>query len=271
MSGEKMSINANRAVRALTCLSLAAVIAGLLQGCPLLVVGAAGGAALIATDRRTLGSQTEDKEIQAKTAAQLATDMPDTAHVDTTVFNRLTLLTGEVPDEASKRKAEAIARQVNNVRGVVNELAVQGASSFVSRSGDSYTTSKVKASLLHEKDLSSNNFKVVTTRGIVYLMGLVTPQEGSHAADVASRVSGVTQVVKVYQYIKPGEPLLPPEVSPGTGGAARAGSDGENASEAATVGAVPDNSVSARPIETQSPAPIKNSAPIQPGTAPNRK
>ncbi len=172
-----------------------------LQGCPLLVAGATGGGALVASDRRTLGTQTEDREIQVKVATHLKRELADEAHVSTTVFNRRVLLTGEVPNLATKLKAETIARTVANVEGVVNELVIQGASSFGSRSNDSYLTAKVKASHVHASDISATFIKVVTERGIVYLMGLVTKNEGDRAAELAGRVPGVLQVVKAFQYI----------------------------------------------------------------------
>ena len=84
----------------------------------------------MATDRRTLGAQTEDREIQVKAIAQINQNLPDQAHVNVTVFNRRVLLTGEVPDEASKQKAEQIVRGMNNVNTIVNELAMQPASSI---------------------------------------------------------------------------------------------------------------------------------------------
>ncbi|BBE10440.1 transport-associated protein [Mycoavidus cysteinexigens] len=176
-----------------------------LQGCPLLVAGAAGGGALVASDRRTLGAQTEDREIQVKAVAQLKRELPNEAHISVTAFNRRVLLTGEAPNASAKLKAETIVRAIGNVQEVVNELAVQGASSFASRSNDSYLTAKIKASHVNAPDISATFIKVVTERGIVYLMGLVTNSEGKRAAELAGRVPGVLQVVKVFQYISDAE------------------------------------------------------------------
>jgi osmotically-inducible protein OsmY len=122
-----------------------------------------------------------------------------------TSYNRRVLLTGEVPDEATKAEVERQVMDIEGVQGVVNELAVAGAASFASRSNDALITGKVKASLVDAKDISANNFKVTTERGIVYLMGRVTQREGSRGAEVARGVSGVTQVVKVFEYIDPSE------------------------------------------------------------------
>jgi osmotically-inducible protein OsmY len=249
-------------VRTTLVVSLAAGLAATLQGCVLAVAGAAGGGALMATDRRTLGAQTEDREIQVKALAQLSNNLPDAAHTNVTVFNRRVLITGEVPDDASKQKAETLIRGLNNVNSIANELAVQPASSFSSRTNDTYLEGRVKTALIGEKNLSANNFKVVCERGIIYLLGLVTVDEGNRGADAASRVPGVVQVVKVFQYIQ----------SPEAAAAAVAAST-VSAPDAASVpavsepttSAIPDSSVSARPLDQQAPAPVTNSGAVHPG------
>jgi len=176
-----------------------------LQGCPLLVVGAAGGGALMATDRRTVGTQAEDREIQIKAKLQLSNGLPDSAHLNVAVVHNNVLLTGEVPSEIAKKNAEEIVRGIENVKNVIDETAVLPPSSFGSRSNDTYLESRVKAALIGEKAISANDFKVVSERATIYLMGLVTDQEGDQGALVASQVPGVKQVVKVFRYITPEE------------------------------------------------------------------
>ncbi|CDY78054.1 21 kDa hemolysin precursor [Caballeronia glathei] len=249
--------------RATLMASLLSGVVLTLQGCPLLVVGGVGAGTLVATDRRTLGAQTEDREIQVKASAQINENLPDQAHVNVTVFNRRVLLTGEVPNDASKQKAEEVVRGINNVNSIVNELTVQGASSISSRANDSYLEGRVKTAMVGEKDLSANYYKVVCERGTIYLMGLVTPDEGAHGADVAARVPGVEQVVKVYQYVKP-EEAQALAAAAASGASEAAPASGAPAGAEATVGAVPDSSVSAKPLDQQAPAPVKNSD-VHPG------
>ncbi|HKT93958.1 MAG TPA: BON domain-containing protein [Paraburkholderia sp.] len=241
-------------------IGFAASLCASLQGCFLALAGAAGGTALVATDRRTVGSQTEDREIQVKALADLGKQLPDTAHVNVAVFNQRVLITGEVPDDASKQKAESIVRAVTNVASIVNELAVQPASSFSSRANDSYLEGRVKGELIAYKDISANNFKVVSERGTVYLMGLVTPDEGNIAANATAGVMGVTQVVKCYQYIDPQQAAV-------TTAAAASAPAAAPAADAPTVGAVPDSGVTSQPIEHQAPAPVTNSSATRPGNA----
>jgi osmotically-inducible protein OsmY len=241
-------------------IGLAAGVAASLQGCVLALAGAAGGGALVATDRRTVGAQTEDRTIQVKALADINRNLPDASHVNVAVFNQRVLLTGEVPDPASKQQAESIVRGIDNVHSIVNELAVQPASSYSSRTDDAYLEGRVKAELIAYKGISANNFKVVAERGIVYLMGLVTVDEGNIATDAVSRVNGVQQVVKVFEYISPEQATAAVSTAPVSPSPAPA------AEAEPTVGAVPDASVSSRPIDQQQPAPVINSSPLRPGT-----
>lgn len=176
-------------------------IAVSLQGCMAMVAGGAVVGTLAATDRRTLGAQTEDKAILLKGESRIPNVVGDSAHVNVTSFNRKVLLTGEVRDEAAKAAAGREAAAIEGVQSVVNELAIAGPSSFTSRSSDTLITGKVKASFVDNQNLSANSIKVVTERGVVYLMGRVTQEEGNLAAEVARGVGGVSKVVKVFEYI----------------------------------------------------------------------
>jgi osmotically-inducible protein OsmY len=263
MSGNRVK---KTLVRTTLVVGLAAGLAGTLQGCVLALAGAAGGGAMIATDRRTLGTQTEDREIQLKATSQIANTLPDTAHVNVTVFNRRVLLTGEVPSEQYKQQAESMVREINNVNRIVNELSVEPKSTLSSRANDSYLESRVKAELIGQKGISANDFKVVCERGNVYLLGLVTNDEGYAGGVAASRVPGVLQVVKVFQYIQPQEAQAleaSAAASASAPGAAQPPAPAD--ADAPTVGAVPMATVNSQPLDQQSPAPVSDSTAVHPG------
>ncbi|WP_374592294.1 BON domain-containing protein [Aquabacterium sp.] len=203
-------------------LTLAA--AASLQACaPLIVGGAAVGGSLMVTDRRTSGAQVEDKSIEIKGANRIKEALGDRGHVNINSYNRLALLTGEVPTEADKAAAEQALSRVENVKSVVNELAVGFNSSLTSRSNDVLLQGKVKATLVDTKDLISNAFDIVVERGNVYLMGRVTEREATRATDLARSIAGVAKVVRVFEIITEAEladqpaPTRPaPVVTPGT-------------------------------------------------------
>ena len=192
--------------RRLAALAAALSATLLLGACaPLVVGGVAVGTSLVVTDRRTSGTQVEDQTIEVKGGTRVREVVGDRGHAIVTSYNRLVLLTGEVPTEADKTAIEQAVARIDNVRTVVNELAVMPSSSLTSRSNDTILTSKVKASFVDAKDLFANAFKVVTERGTVYLLGRVTEREATRATDIARGVSGVQKVVRVLEVISEAE------------------------------------------------------------------
>ena len=180
----------------------AALLAATLAGCaPLIVGGAAVGTALMVTDRRSSGAQIDDEAIELRSGARLREAFGDRAHVNVNSYNRQVLLTGEVPSDAAKQQAEQIVARVDNVRGIVNELAVMSPTTLVQRSGDTLVTGKVRASLVDAADLQANAFKVVTERSVVYLMGRVTAREAERATQIARQISGVQKVVRMFEIV----------------------------------------------------------------------
>ena len=182
--------------------ALVTTLATLLAGCaPILVAGAVGGAALVATDRRSTGAQVDDEAIELKISNNVGTGFGDRVHVNVTSFNGIVLLTGEVPTPDLVASIEQIARTTPKVRRIVDELAVIPVTDLNSRTNDTYITSKVKARFVEANKFAPNHVKVVTERQIVYLMGLVTHAEADTAAQIAATTSGVTRVVKLFEYL----------------------------------------------------------------------
>jgi osmotically-inducible protein OsmY len=177
------------------------VLAGAAAGCaPLIVGGAVIGGGLVATDRRTAGIQLEDETIELKAGSRIR-ELATLGQVTATSYNRVVLLTGEVPGAAERAQVEAAVAKVENVRSVINELVVAPNSSFSSRTADTTLASKVKLTLVDAKDVQANAYKVVVDRRVVYLLGRVTEREANRGAELASQVSGVEKVVKVFEIV----------------------------------------------------------------------
>jgi osmotically-inducible protein OsmY len=215
-------------------------LAGALAGCaPLIVGGAAVGTVLMASDRRTSGAQIDDEAIELRAAARLREAFGDRAHISATSYNRQVLLTGEVPTEAGRQQAEQIVGRVDNVLGIVNELAVMSPTTLTQRSADALITGKVRASFVDAQDLQANAFKVVTERGNVYLMGRVTQREADRGTSIARQIGGVQKVVRIFEIVRPED--LPqaqraaPVVSPAT--VAPTAAPGPAAADPAPMGA----------------------------------
>jgi osmotically-inducible protein OsmY len=178
----------------------ALVAVGGLAGCaPAMVAVGAGHAVLMATDPRSTGAQIDDDTIEIKIAANEIV-MKDDRHVSATSYNGLVLLTGEVPTQTVSDQVERVAKGIDRVRSVQNELVVGPNSELSARADDGFITSKVKGRLFDEGGFAPNAVKVVTERKVVYLMGMVTRAQGAKAGEIAATTSGVARVVKVFEY-----------------------------------------------------------------------
>ena len=232
----------------LPLLSLAALLlAGALSGCAAVVVGGAAVGAMVATDRRSSGVQLDDETIEYRATGRLAEAFGDRAHINVSSYNRQVLLTGEVPTDAARQQAEQIASRVENVRGLVNELAVMPPTTLTQRSNDTFITGKVRASFVDASDLQATAFRVLTERGTVYLMGRVSAREADRATNIARQISGVQRVVRVFEVLSP-EELRAAGITPA------GGSDAPTTVNPAPVSTVPPAGATA-PAASPAPAP----------------
>lgn len=183
---------------------VAALLVGLLPtlaGCFGAAVVGAGAGVLMIADRRPSDTYIADEAIELRAGNRISEKYRDKVHVNTTSYNRTVLLTGEVPDTATKNAIEQIVAEIPNVKAIQNELQVAGISSLAARGNDAYLTSKVKARFIDGGKFPPNHVKVVTEAGTVYLMGLVTQNESAAAADLARTTSGVRRVVRMFEVI----------------------------------------------------------------------
>lgn len=191
-------------IRRAVCSSLAVVLlGGALSACvPLVVGGGMVAGTLVAVDRRTAGTQVEDESIEVKAASRIRETLGDKARINVTSYNRQVLLTGEVGNETDKQTLGRLVESVDNVRAVVNEAVVAPFTATLSqRSGDTFITGKVRASLMDAKDIQASAIKVTTENKVVYLMGIVTPREAKRAAEIARGVNDVVKVVRVFEVV----------------------------------------------------------------------
>ena len=187
----------------LTCrFCLLLVIIHFLGGCAAVVVAGGATGAAVAYDRRTTGTIIEDQAIETKAWQTFASDkeINEKAHLNVTSYNTIVLVTGEAPDEEIRQRIINIVQNLDKVSHVYNEVTIAAPSSYVSRSSDSLITSKVKTKLLALENFDGARVKVITEKGVVYLMGLVSHEESDRVTDVARKVGGVQKVVKLFQY-----------------------------------------------------------------------
>ena len=172
-----------------------------LSACAPAAIGGAAVGGSIAIDRRTSGIYLEDQNIELKSSTKLQQNLSEAAHVSTTSYNRNVLLTGQVASEEEKTLAVNLLKEIENVRNITDGMTIGPKTSVSTRTNDTYLTSKIKAQLVKEKRVSTNHIKVVTENGEVFLMGIVTSEEGNIAVDIARHTTGVKRVVKVFEYL----------------------------------------------------------------------
>ena len=193
-AGTRRSISAGAWIIALGTLTTT------LQGCFPLVAAGIGTTALVADDRRTSGIMVEDENIENKILLRVEQKHGAKSHINATSYNRIVLLTGEATSPDVREDIERIARSVENVRNVHNEIAVTQPTTLMLRGNDTVLTSKVKARFVEANKFRANHVKVVSENSVVYLMGLVKRQEAQDATEIARTSGGVHRVVRLFEY-----------------------------------------------------------------------
>ena len=145
-------------------------------------------------------SYREDQKIETRAIDLIYDQFKILIHVNVTSFNRNLLISGEVPDEATRAAIDKIVSGIEGARNVNNELVISGNSSLASRSNDSLITTNIKIRFARDKQINTDHIKVVTENGTVFLMGNATHVEADAAAEIASTTSRVKRVVKLFEY-----------------------------------------------------------------------
>ncbi|KNE86054.1 division/outer membrane stress-associated lipid-binding lipoprotein [Aggregatibacter aphrophilus] len=177
----------------------------LLQGCVAAAIGGAAvaGATKVATDPRSMGTQLDDETLESRVNSAIKKDqqIKSEARISVTAYSGRILLTGQVPNENLREVASSLAKGVQNVNDVYNEVRVGPKVDFAQISKDSWITSQIKSKMLVDSKVKTSDVKVVTENNEVFLMGNVTQDQGNAAAEIARNVAGVTKVIKVFNYL----------------------------------------------------------------------
>jgi len=201
------------------CFALAAPLCVFaLEGCVPAAIGVAAGVGVYsAVDRRTTGAQVDDEGIELRVSNRISERYGDKVHVNVTSYNRVVMLTGEVPDQGTRDELEKATVGLAGVRGVTNEVQVGPNTAYTARANDSAITGKVKARFVDANRFNAVHVKVVTENSNVFLLGIVTEKEGNDAAELARTTAGVRKVIKVFEYCKAGDDACRPREQPKSG------------------------------------------------------
>ena len=196
-------------------LALIGLILALLSGCATVVVSSVAATGLAVHDRRSFGTVIDDNVLEVRVGDALyGNEAFDTSsRIRIVAYNGWVLLAGEALDQRRVELATELVGEVDGVIRLFNELSPEPKSGLGRRNSDRWISTRVKTSLggVEIEGFDLTRVKVTTTRGIVYLMGLVSREEGSAAVEQARRVRGVERVVSVFQYL---EDQTDPEIVP---------------------------------------------------------
>lgn len=190
--------------RTLTIVILFFISLPLLTGCASAVVAGAAVSADMASDRRSSGTYIDDQSIEIQVSDLIRSNdaLRESSSISVVSFNRVVLLVGQAPSQALKDSASRIARKLNQVKSVHNEIRISTPSSLLSTTNDTWLTTKAKSLMLAEKNFSSNHIKVYSENGEIFLMGLVTKAEADKAIAIVRNIDGVERVVQLFEYIE---------------------------------------------------------------------
>lgn len=177
-------------------------IAILLQACAAAIITGGAAGVSLATDQRTAGTVIDDQSIELKAFRALSDnkEISEKTHLNVTSYDYVVLVTGEAVNKEIRQQVIDILRHIRKVKAVKDYIAISSPSSLMSRSSDALITSKVKARLLATKKVKSMGIKVVTDKGVVYLMGIVTREQARMATEIARTTAGVQKVVMLFEY-----------------------------------------------------------------------
>ena len=173
-----------------------------LQGCVAAVIGVGAGAtAKVATDPRTAGTQVDDTTLSSRMSMKIKNNGPFFigSRIVTSAYGGNILLTGQANNEQVE-KAESLAYQVEGVKKVYNQIRIGEPVGAGTITNDTWITTQVKSQLVLDAKTKARKIKVVTENGEVFLIGIVTSEEGKVAAEIASKVRGVKKVITLYTY-----------------------------------------------------------------------
>jgi len=154
--------------------------------------------------QRTAGAMINDEALESRIRINLDAQEPALAeaNIGVTAHNGVVLLDGQAPTPELKQRAVEIASEASaRIRRVHDEIEVTGNTGLLARGNDALISTRVRTFLLTSDLDVRADIRVITENGTVYLMGIINRAQGDEVAAAVSDISGVTQVVKVFEYL----------------------------------------------------------------------
>jgi len=171
----------------------------------MLLASVVGLSACSSHERRSTGTVLNDQSLEYDVISNIRNDpsFTDKDHIKVEVHLGVVLLAGETVSEENKALATRLAEAPRLTERVVNDLVVGERAGFGGKLDNSWLSTKVNSILVTENPLPGNDasrIKVVSSQNTVYLMGIVTREEGDKVAEIVRNVGGVDKVVKIFDY-----------------------------------------------------------------------
>lgn len=125
----------------------------------------------------------------------------DLKHLQLTCFNRILLMTGQLPSELTRAQVEHFLQSIPKVARIYNATTVGPAPKALDHLQDGWITTKIKSKMITSNELYADKIKIVTENKIVYLLGIVTQDEANAAIKLAKETEGVRKVVNIFFYM----------------------------------------------------------------------
>jgi osmotically-inducible protein OsmY len=159
--------------------------------------GIFGTGVTIALDPRSIGTQIDDSVMQKNLGARLILkDKTYILAVNTKVLDGRIFLTGAVENPEEKLQLTKLAWETKGVRSVKNDIKIKEDFNFKQSAKDLLITSQLRAALIFNKKVKSNNYQIDTYKKKIFIYGIsLTSEEKSEVINEAKEILDVEDVV----------------------------------------------------------------------------
>ena len=159
--------------------------------------GLFGTGVSVAIDPRSLGTQIDDSIMEKNLITRLTMEEKKYfLSIKTKVLDGRIFITGKVDNPEEKLKITKIAWETSGVRSVRNDIKIKEKFNFKQSAKDTLITSQLRAALIVNKNIKSNNYQIDTYKKNIYIYGIARNRdELDIVVDEANSILDVNKVI----------------------------------------------------------------------------
>ena len=159
--------------------------------------GLFGTGVSVAIDPRSLGTQIDDSIMEKNLITRLTMEEKKYfLSIKTKVLDGRIFITGKVDNPEEKLKITKIAWETSGVRSVRNDIKIREKFNFKQSAKDTLITSQLRAALIVNKNIKSNNYQIDTYKKIIYIYGIARNRDELEiVVDEANSILDVNKVI----------------------------------------------------------------------------